>query len=172
MISAIEQASEFSLIQEGQRLAGLLVFISDVHSLGLETAQGLLITSAYYWDQNDKTRAWAERFFNKMKHMPTMVQAGVYGAITHYLKAVQAVGSKDPDAVMAKMRAMPINDFMTQDGKLRMDGRVLRDMYLYQVKTPAESKYPWDYLKLLQTIPADEAFRPLDEGGCPLVPKR
>jgi branched-chain amino acid transport system substrate-binding protein len=172
MISAIEQASEFSLIQEGQRLAGLLIFISDVHSLGLETAQGLLITSAYYWDQNDKTRAWAERFFNKMKHMPTMVQAGVYGAITHYLKAVQAVGSKDPDAVMAKMRAMPINDFMTQDGKLRMDGRVLRDMYLYQVKTPAESKYPWDYLKLLQTIPADEAFRPLDEGGCPLVPKR
>jgi branched-chain amino acid transport system substrate-binding protein len=172
MISAIEQASEFSLIQDGQRLAGLLIFISDVHSLGLETAQGLLMTSAYYWDQNDKTRAWAERFFSKMKHMPTMVQAGVYGAITHYLKAVQAVGSKDPDAVMAKMRAMPINDFMTQDGKLRMDGRVLRDMYLYQVKTPAESKYPWDYLKLLQTIPADEAFRPLDEGRCPLVPER
>jgi branched-chain amino acid transport system substrate-binding protein len=171
MINAIEQASEFSLVQDGQRAAGLLIFISDVHSLGLETAQGLLMTSAYYWDQNEKTRAWAERFFSKMKRMPTMVQAGVYGAITHYLKAVQATGSKDPDAVMAKMREMPINDFMTHDGKLRIDGRVLRDMYLYEVKTPSESKYPWDYLKLLQTIPAHEAFRPLDEGGCPLAPK-
>jgi branched-chain amino acid transport system substrate-binding protein len=171
MINAIEQASEFSIVQDGQRLAGLLVFISDVHSLGLETAQGLLMTSAYYWDQNDKTRVWAERFFSKMKRMPTMVQAGVYGAITHYLRAVQAAGSKDPDAVMARMREMPIDDFMTHDGKLRIDGRVLRDMYLYQVKTPAESKYPWDYLKLLQTIPADEAFRPLDEGGCLLAPK-
>jgi branched-chain amino acid transport system substrate-binding protein len=171
MISAIKQASEFSIVQDGQRLAGLLVFITDVHSLGLEIAQGLLMTTAYYWDQNDKTRAWAERFFSKMKRMPTMVQAGVYGAITHYLKAVQAAGSKDPDAVMAKMREMPIDDFMTHDGKLRIDGRVLRDMYLYEVKTPAESKYPWDYLKLLQTIPADEAFRPLDEGGCHLAPK-
>jgi branched-chain amino acid transport system substrate-binding protein len=171
MISAIKQASEFSIVQDGQRLAGLLVFITDVHSLGLETAQGLRMTTAYYWDQNDKTRAWAERFFSKMKRMPTMVQAGVYGAITHYLKAVQAAGSKDPDAVIAKMREMPIDDFMTHDGKLRIDGRVLRDMYLYEVKTPAESKYPWDYLKLLQTIPADEAFRPLNEGGCPLVPK-
>ena len=171
MISAIKQASEFSIVQDGQRLAGLLVFITDVHSLGLETAQGLLMTTAYYWDQNDRTRAWAERFFSKMKRMPTMVQAGVYGAITHYLKAVQAAGSKDPDAVMAKMREMPIDDFMTHDGKLRIDGRVLRDMYLYEVKTPAESKYPWDYLKLLQTIPADEAFRRLDEGGCLLAPK-
>ena len=171
MINAIEQASEFSLIQDGQRLAGLLIFISDVHSLGLKTAQGLLMTSAYYWDQNDKTRVWAERFFSKMKRMPTMVQAGVYGAVIHYLKSVQAAGSKDPDAVMAKMRELPINDFMTHDGKLRIDGRVLRDMYLYQVKTPVESKYPWDYFKLLQTIPAYEAFRPLDEGGCLLVPK-
>jgi branched-chain amino acid transport system substrate-binding protein len=171
MINAIKQASEFSLVQDGQRLAGLLIFISDVHSLGLETAQGLLMTSAYYWDQNDKTRAWAERFFSKMKRMPTMVQAGVYGAATHYLKAVRAAGSKDPDAVMAKMREMPIDDFMTHDGKLRIDGRVVRDMYLYEVRTPAESKYPWDYLKLLQTIPADEAFRPLAEGGCLLAPK-
>ncbi len=171
MISAIKQASEFSIVQDGQRLAGLLVFITDVHSLGLETAQGLLMTTAYYWDQNDKTRAWAERFFSKMKRMPTMVQAGVYGAITHYLKAVQAAGSKDADAVMAKMREMPINDFMTHDGKLRIDGRVMRDMYLFEVKKPAELEYPWDYFKLLQTIPADEAFRPLNEGGCPLVPK-
>jgi branched-chain amino acid transport system substrate-binding protein len=171
MISAIKQASEFSIVQDGQRLAGLLVFITDVHSLGLERAQGLLMTSAYYWDQNDKTRAWAERFFSKMKRMPTMVQAGVYGAVTHYLKAVQAAGSDDADAVVTKMREMPINDFMTHDGKLRIDGRVMRDMYLFEVKKPAESKYPWDYLKLLQTIPADEAFRPLNEGGCPLVPK-
>jgi branched-chain amino acid transport system substrate-binding protein len=172
MINAIKQASEFSIGQDGQRLVALLIFITDVDSLGLETAHGLLMTSAYYWDQNDKTRAWAERFFSKMKRMPTMVPAGVYGALTHYLKAVQAAGSKDPDIVMAKMRQMPIDDFMTHDGKLRIDGRVLRDMYLYEVKTPAESKYPWDYLKLLQTIPANEAFRSLDEGGCPLVPKR
>lgn len=169
MINAIKQASAFSIVQDGQRLAGLLIFISDVYSLGLETAQGLLMTSAYYWDQNEKTRAWAERFFSKMQRMPTMVQAGVYGAITHYLKAVQAAGSTDPDTVMAKMREMPIDDFMTHHGKLRIDGRVLRDMYLYEVKKPSESKYPWDYFKLLQTIPADEAFRPLDEGGCPLA---
>ncbi|MGB8899672.1 MAG: ABC transporter substrate-binding protein [Methylocella sp.] len=171
MISAIKQASEFSIVQDGQRLAGLLFFISDVHSLGLKTAQGLLMTSAYYWDQNDRTRAWAERFFSKIKRMPTMVQAGVYGAITHYLKAVQAAGSDDADAVMIKMRDMAINDFMTHDGTLRIDGRVMRDMYLFEVKKPAESKYPWDYLKLLQTIPADEAFRPLNEGGCLLAPK-
>jgi branched-chain amino acid transport system substrate-binding protein len=171
MISAIKQASEFSIVQDGQRLAGLLVFITDVHSLGLERAQGLLMTSAYYWDQNNKTRAWSKRFFSKMGRMPTMVQAGVYGAVTHYLKAVQAAGSDDADAVVTKMREMPINDFMTHDGKLRIDGRVMRDMYLFEVKKPAESKYPWDYLKLLQTIPAAEAFRPLNEGGCPLVPK-
>jgi branched-chain amino acid transport system substrate-binding protein len=171
MISAIKQASEFSIVQDGQRLAGLLVFITDVHSLGLERAQGLLMTSAYYWDQNNKTRAWSKRFFSKMGRMPTMVQAGVYGAVTHYLKAVQAAGSDDADAVVTKMREMPINDFMTHDGRLRIDGRVMRDMYLFEVKKPAESKYPWDYLKLLQTIPAAEAFRPLNEGGCPLVPK-
>jgi branched-chain amino acid transport system substrate-binding protein len=171
MINAIEQASDFGLVQNGQHLAGLLIFVSDLHSLGLRTAQGLLMTSAYYWDQNENTRAWAERFFSKMKRMPTMAQAGVYGAILHYLKAVRATGSKDPDAVMANMRETPIDDFMTHDGKLRIDGRVLRDMYLYEVKKPAESKYPWDYLKLLQTIPAGEAFRPLDEGGCLLAPK-
>jgi branched-chain amino acid transport system substrate-binding protein len=171
MINAIKEASAFSIVQDGQRLAGLLVSIADVHSLGLKTAQGLVMTTAYYWDQNDKTRAFAERFFSKMERMPTMLQAGVYGAITHYLKAVQAAGSNDPDSVMAKMREIPINDFMTRNGKLRIDGRVMRDMYLFEVKSPAESKYPWDYLKLLQTIPGDEAFRPLNEGGCPLVPK-
>jgi branched-chain amino acid transport system substrate-binding protein len=171
MINAIKEASEFSIVQDGQRLVGLLVTIASVHSLGLKTAQGLVMTTAYYWDQNDKTRAFAERFFSKMERMPTMLQAGVYGAIMHYLKAVQAAGADDAEAVMAKMREMPINDFMTHNGKLRIDGRVMRDMYLFEVKSPAESKYPWDYLKLLQTIPADEAFRPLNEGGCPLVPK-
>jgi branched-chain amino acid transport system substrate-binding protein len=171
MINAIKEASQFSIVQDGQRLVGLLVDITGVHSLGLEAAQGLLMTSAYYWDQNEKTRAFAERFFHKMNRMPTMIQAGIYGSITHYLKAVQAAASDDADAVMAKMREMPINDFMTHNGKLRIDGRVMRDMYLFEVKTPAESKYPWDYLKPLHTILADEAFRPLNEGGCPLVPK-
>jgi branched-chain amino acid transport system substrate-binding protein len=171
LINAIKEASEFSIVEDGQRLVGLLVTIAGVHSLGLKTAQGLLMTSAYYWDQNEKTRAFAERFFHKMNRMPTMIQAGIYGSIIHYLKAVQAAAGDDADAVMAKMREMPINDFMTHNGKLRIDGRVMRDMYLFEVKSPAESKYPWDYLKLLQTIPADEAFRPLNEGGCPLVPK-
>ena len=172
MINAIREASEFSVVQDGQRLVGLLVFISDVHSLGLDIAQGLRMTSAYYWDQNDGTRAWARRFFSKTKRMPTMVQGGVYGALTHYLKAAKASGGADAEAVMAKMRETPIDDFMTHDGKLRIDGRVMRDMYLFEAKTPPESKYPWDYLKLVQTIPADEAFRPLDEGGCPLVSER
>jgi len=161
-----------TVVQDGQRLAGLLVSIADVHSLGLKIAQGLRMTSAYYWDQNDATRAWAARFFNKTKRMPTMVQAGVYGALKHYLKAVQAVGGADADAVMAKMRETPINDFMTHDGRLRIDGRVMREMYLFEAKTPAQSKYPWDYLELLQTIPAADAFRPLNEGGCPLVSAR
>ena len=172
MIDAIREASQFSIVEDGQRLVALLIFISDIHSLGLETAQGLRMTSAYYWDQNDATRAWARRFFSKTKRMPTSVQAGVYGALTHYLKAVKAVGGVDADAVMTKMRETPIQDFMTHDGRLRIDGRVVRDMYLFQVKRPAELKYPWDYLKLLQTIPANEAFRPLNEGGCPLVSKR
>jgi len=169
MINAIRQASDFSVVEDGQRLVGLLVSISDVHSLGLRIAQGLRMTSAYYWDQNDATRAWAARFFARTKRMPTMLQAGAYGALAHYLKAAQAVGSADADAVMAKMRETPINDFMTRDGKLRIDGRVMRDMYLFEAKTPAQSKYPWDYLELLQTIPAGEAFRPLHEGGCPLA---
>jgi len=171
MINAVKEANEFSIVEDGQRLVGLLVTIAGVHSLGLKTAQGLLMTSAYYWDQNEKTRAFGERFFHKMKSMPTMIQAGVYGSITHYLKAMQAAASDDADAVMAKMREMPVNDFMTHNGKLRIDGRVMRDMYLFEVKAPAESKYPWDYLKLLQTIPANEAYRPPNEGGCPLVPK-
>jgi len=172
MINAIREANEFSVVQDGQRLVGLLVFISDVHSLGLAISQGLRLTSAYYWDQNEATRAWAKRFFRKTERMPTSVQAGVYGALAHYLKAVKAVGGVDAEAVMAKMRETPINDFMTRDGKLRIDGRVMRDMYLFEAKAPAESKYLWDYLKQLQTIPADIAYRPLSEGGCPLAAPR
>ena len=170
-INSIKQAAEFGIVEGGQKLAGLLVFVSDVHSLGLKTAQGLQFTEAFYWDQNDQTRAFAKRFFEKQKRMPTMAQAGVYSAVHHYVQAVQALNSKDPDKVMAKMRATPINDFMTKNGTLRIDGRVLRDMYLFEVKKPSESKAEWDYYKQLQVIPADQAFRPLDQGGCPLVKK-
>jgi branched-chain amino acid transport system substrate-binding protein len=166
--NSIKQAAEFGLTQK-QKLAGLLVFITDVNALGLKTAQGLELTSAFYWDQDDATRAWSKRFMAAIHHEPTMSQAGVASGLKHYFEAVQAVGSKDPDKVMAKMREMPINDFMTHNGKLRIDGRVLRDLYLFQVKAPAESKGRWDYYKQLAVIPADQAFRPLNQGGCPLV---
>jgi branched-chain amino acid transport system substrate-binding protein len=168
-VNSIKQASEFGLTKQGQKLAGLLVFITDVNSLGLPVAQGLQLTSAFYWDQSPEAHAWSERFLKVVHHMPTMNQAGVYSALHHYFEAVQAVGSTDAEKVMAKMRETPINDFMTHDGKLRIDGRVLRDLYLFQVKTPAESKAPWDYYKQIRVIPPDEAFRPLDKGGCPLV---
>ena len=145
------------------------MFITDVHSLGLNAAQGLQFTSAFYWDKDDQTRAFSERFIKQVGHMPTMVQAGVYSATMHYLKAVKALGNKDPLKVMEQMRETPINDFMTHDGKLRIDGRVLRDMYLLQVKKPEESKGPWDSLKIVETVPGDKAYRPLGDGGCPLV---
>ena len=164
-INSIKQAAEFGIVQGGQKLAGLLVFITDVHSLGLQTAQGLQLTSAFYWNQNDETRAWSKRFFDRVHRMPTMVQAGVYSAVKHYLEAVKALGTKDPDKVMAKMRATPINDFMSHNATLRIDGRVLRDLYLFEVKKPSESKDAWDYFKQLRTIPASEAFRPLDQAA-------
>jgi branched-chain amino acid transport system substrate-binding protein len=145
------------------------MFITDIHALGLQAAQGLQFTTAFYWDQNDETRKFSQRFIKEVGHMPTMVQAGVYSATLHYLKAVKALNSKEPLKVMEKMRETPINDFMTHDGKLRIDGRVLRDMYLVQVKKPEESKGPWDYAKIIQTVPGDKAYRPLDKGGCPLV---
>ena len=170
-INAIKQAAEFDVVSRGQKLAGLLVFITDVHSLGLYAAQGLELTSAFYWDQSDQTRAWSTRFYARVRQMPTMVQAGVYSAVHHYLEAVNALGTKDPDKVMAMMQETPINDFMTENGQLRKDGRVMRDLYLFAVKTPQESKGEWDYFKQLRTIPAEEAFRPLDAGGCPLATK-
>jgi len=170
-INSIKQAAEFGIVAGGQRLAGLLVFISDVNSLGLAAAQGLVLTESFYWDQNDETRAWAKRFIAERGKVPSMVQAGVYGAVTHYLKAIEAAKTDEGKAVVGKMRELPINDFMTKNGRLREDGRVERDMYLFQVKTPGESKYPYDYYKQLATIPAAEAFRPLSESACPLVKK-
>ena len=168
-INSIKQAGEFGVVEGGQKLAGLLVFISDIHSLGLQAAHGLQLTSAFYWDQNDETRAWSKRFFDKMKRQPTMVQAGVYGAIMHYLAAVKATNSDDGPTVVKQMKTTPVNDFMTKNGNIREDGTLVRDMYLFEVKKPSESKGPWDYYKLRATIPAAEAFRPLKDGNCPLV---
>ena len=170
-INSIKQAAEFGIVEGGQKIAGLLVFDTDVHSLGLKAAQGLQLTSPFYWDQNDETRAFSKRFQARVGRPPTFAQAGDYSAAHHYLEAVKAAGSKDPDKVMAKMRELPINDFMTKNGKLRIDGRVIRDLYLFEVKKPSESKSEWDIYKQISTIPADQAFRPLDQGGCPLVAK-
>jgi branched-chain amino acid transport system substrate-binding protein len=170
-INSIKQGAEFGIVEGGQKFAALLMFISDVHSLGLKTAQGLELSAPFYWDMNDETRAFSKRFSDRVGRPPTFTQAGVYSAIHHYLNAVKAINSKDPDKVMAKMRETPINDFMTKNGKLREDGRVIRDFYLFEVKKPAESKGPWDYYKLLQSVSGDDAFRPLDKGGCPLVTK-
>jgi branched-chain amino acid transport system substrate-binding protein len=169
--NSIKQAAEFGVVEGGQKLAGLLVFINDINSLGLQTAQGMLLTNAFYWDRDEESRAWARRYFQRMSKMPNMAQAGIYSATTHYLKAVQAAGTDDTQAVMEKMRSMPINDFFVKNGKIREDGRMVHDMYLYEVKKPAESKGPWDYYKLVATIPADQAFQPLSESKCPLVKK-
>jgi branched-chain amino acid transport system substrate-binding protein len=170
-INSIKQAAEFGIVAGGQNLAGLLVFITDVHALGLQTAQGLIMTEAFYWDRNDASRAFAKRFAPLYKgNMPTMVQAGVYAAVMHYLKAVEALkDDSDGKAVVAKMKEMPTDDSLFGQGTIRPDGRTLHDMYLFEVKKPSESKGPWDYYKLRATIPAAEAFRPLKDGNCPLV---
>ena len=168
---AIRQAYEFGLLPSDRKFAALLLAIGDIHTLGLQVAQGLLLTTAFYWDADDGTRAFARRFFEKRHAMPNMYQAGVAGAVTHYLKAVAAAGTTETGAVMAKMRDLPVNDFMTRNGRVRPDGRVIRDMYLYQVKVPSDSKGPWDYLKLIRTIPGEQAFRPLEGSDCPLVGK-
>jgi branched-chain amino acid transport system substrate-binding protein len=170
-INAIKAANEFGLTKN-QKLAALLLWINDVHALGLPTAQGLQLTNAWYWDMNDETRAFAKRYQQRVGgQMPNMAHAGDYSSTMHYLKAVQAAGSDDPDAVSAKMRELPINDMFAKGGKIREDGRMVHDMYLWQVKTPAESKYPWDYLKLVKTIPAEQAFMPLAQSTCYLVKK-
>ncbi|WP_448206325.1 ABC transporter substrate-binding protein [Azospirillum sp. sgz302134] len=167
--NAVKQASEFGITQSGQSLAGLLLFISDVNALGLQAAQGLMLTTGFYHDMNDETRAWSKKFMEKTGKMPTMVQAGVYSAVRHYLKAVEAVGSDDPDKVAAKMRELPVNDMFAKNGKIGPNGRMFHDMYLAQVKTPAESKAPWDYYKIVKTIPAQQAYLDPAQSGCSLV---
>jgi branched-chain amino acid transport system substrate-binding protein len=168
-INSIKQAGEFGIVKGGQKLAGLLVFATDVQSLTLPVAQGLVLTESFYWDLNDETRAWTKRYRAKKDRLPSMLTAGVYSSTLHYLKAVQAAGTDDAKAVMAKMREMPVNDVMTKNGKLRPDGRLVRDMYLFQVKSPDESKGKDDIYKLVATVPGDQAYRPLNEGKCPLI---
>jgi branched-chain amino acid transport system substrate-binding protein len=171
-INSIKQAGEFGITQAGQKLAGLLVFSSDVKALSLQTAQGLVLTESFYWDLNDGTREFSKRFAAKAGgKMPTMVQAGVYGAVLHYLKAVEATKSKDAAVVMAKMKEMPTDDPLFGQGIIRADGRKIHDAYLFEVKKPNESKGEWDLYKLISKIPGDQAFRPLDAGGCALVKK-
>jgi branched-chain amino acid transport system substrate-binding protein len=165
-INSIKQAAKLGIAQGGQRLAALLLFISDVHSLGLQTAQGLQLTSAFYWDQNDATRAWARRFFDRMRREPTMVQAGVYGSIMHYLSAIKAAGTTDGPTVVKEMKATAVNDFMTKNGYIREDGTLVRDMYLFEVKSPSESRGPWDYYKQIAVIPGEEAFKLLGPNEC------
>jgi branched-chain amino acid transport system substrate-binding protein len=172
MTNATKQANEFGLTSNGQTVVSLLTFITDVHSVGLKAAQGLTFVTAFYWDRDDESRAWSKRFFELHKRMPTMAQAAIYSAIRHYLRAIEAAGTDEAKAVMDKMREIPVNDFYTKNGRVREDGRMVHDMYFVQVKRPEESTGPWDYYKILSTIPGDQAFRPLDEGGCPLVKQR
>jgi branched-chain amino acid transport system substrate-binding protein len=169
-INSIKAANEFGLTKN-QSLAGLLVFITDVHSLGLQTAQGMMLTDGWYWDQNDEARKFGKRYFEQLKKMPSMNQAGVYSGVMTYLKAVQAAGTDNSDEVMAQMKKTKINDMFAKNGYIRADGRMVHDMYLMQVKKPSESKYPWDYFTVKATIPAEEAFLPLAKSQCSLVKK-
>ncbi|MDB5767001.1 MAG: transporter substrate-binding protein [Collimonas fungivorans] len=171
-VNSIKAANEFGLARSGtQQLAALLAFITDIHSLKLNVAQGLLLTESFYWDLDEDTRKWSKRFFDKTKRMPTMIQAGNYSSTMHYLKAVQAAGTDDTAAVMARMKATPVNDFFAHNGKIREDGLMVHDYYLFQVKKPSESKYPWDYYQLKSVIPAAAATQPLSASTCPLVKK-
>jgi branched-chain amino acid transport system substrate-binding protein len=167
--NSIKQANEFGITQAGQQLAALLLFLSDVNALGLDVAQNLVLTTGFYWDMNDETRAWSERFKERVGTMPTMVQAGVYSAVTHYLNAIKETGGDEAKPVVDQMKATPVNDFFAKNGTIREDGRMVHDMYLARVKTPDESKGEWDYYEILRTIPADQAFLPLSESKCELV---
>ena len=158
-------------MKSGQKLSPLLAFVTDIDSVGLETAQGLLLAEAFYWDLNDDTRAFSKRFMERIKRVPTSAQAGVYSSVTHYLKAVKAAGTTDSAAVMKIMKDTPINDMFAKNGKIREDGRMVHDMYLFEVKKPSESKARWDDYKLLATIPGNEAFQSLELSRCPLVKK-
>jgi branched-chain amino acid transport system substrate-binding protein len=168
MINSVKQAAEFGLARD-RVIVAPLVYISDIHGMGLSAAQGLTFVEGFYWDLNPATRAWSKRFFERRDAMPTMTHAGVYSSVSHYLKAVKAAGTTDSQAVLAKMREMPVNDFFSSGGSIRKDGRMVHDMLLVRVKTPSESKYPWDYYQVLATIPGDQAFRPIQESECPLV---
>lgn len=170
-VNAVKQASEFGIASRGQIVAPLLMFISDVHAIGLNYSQGMYLTEGFYWNLNDETRNWSKRFFAIQKRMPTMAQAGMYSAVMHYLKSVKAAGTDDTAPVLKKMRELPITDVVIPKGKLREDGRVVHDMLLLQVKKPSESKAPWDYYNVIGTVPGDEAFRPLSQSNCSLVKK-
>jgi branched-chain amino acid transport system substrate-binding protein len=172
IINGIKQAAEFGLAKQGMKISAPLAQFPDVKGVGLKVAQGLLISSPFYWDMTPEARAFTDRFTKEIGRPPSFIQAGTYGAVLHYLKAVQAAGTDEAKAVMAKMKELPINDFMTKNGQVREDGRVIRDMYLMQAKTPEESKGDWDLVKMVATVPGNEAFRPLSEGGCPLVGKK
>jgi len=167
--NSIKQAAEFGIVQGGQKLAGLLVFIADVHSLGLQTAQGLQLTESFYWDQDDQTRAWSKKFFDKFHKEPTMIHAGVYSAVTHYLESVKATGSVDGPTVVKDLKAKPVNDFVIRNGHFQDDGMLVHDMYLYEVKKPSESKGEWDLYKLIATIPGAEAYKRPNGNECPMV---
>ena len=169
MVNALQTASQFGLTQSGQKLAGMVVFLNDVHSMGLEVTQGLMLTTGWYWDMNDETREWAQRYYDRVGRMPSMTHAGVYSSTIHYLNAVKETDSDESQVVRAKMIETPINDMFAKNGKLREDGRMVHDMYLAQVKTPAESKSEWDLYNILRTIPADQAYRPLAESQCKLI---
>jgi branched-chain amino acid transport system substrate-binding protein len=170
-VNAIKQGVEFGIMKSGQKMSPLLAFVTDIDSVGLETAQGLLLAEAFYWDLNDDTRAFSKRFMERTKRVPTSAQAGVYSSVTQYLKAVKAAGTTDPAAVMKLMKDTPINDFFAKNGRIREDGRMVHDMYLFEVKKPSESKGRWDDYKLLAAVPGDQAFQPLGLSRCPLVKK-
>lgn len=168
-VNSLKTASEFGVTQSGQKLAGMVVFLNDIHAMGLDVTQGLMLTTGWYWEMNDEARAWAKRYEARVGSMPTMVHAGIYSATTHYLNAVKATGSDDTQTVRAEMAKTPVNDMFAKNGKIREDGRMVHDMYLVQVKKPEESKGEWDLYKVVRTIPGDEAFRPLAESQCKLV---
>jgi branched-chain amino acid transport system substrate-binding protein len=168
-INSIKQASEFGLIGGRQKLVGLAIFITDVHAMGLDNAHGLLLTTGFYWDRTPATRAWSKRFFDRHHAMPTMAQAGIYSAVTNYLKAVEATGTDDAEIVAQRMRDTPVEDFFAEHGKLRADGRLVHDMYLAQVKEPQDSHEPWDYYNIVRTILGEESVRPLAQSDCLLV---
>jgi branched-chain amino acid transport system substrate-binding protein len=171
-VNAMKQAGEFGLVQGGQSLAALIFFLQDVRALGLKATQGTYLTTASYWDMNEATRAWSKEFMTRTGMMPSMLHAGVYGAVRHYLKAVAKAGSDDADQVAAAMRAIPVDDMFSENAKIREDGRVTRTMYLARVKSPEASKYPWDFLEIVRTIPPEETVWPLSESKCPLVKTR